>query len=214
MKEPSGIARLYGKAFASTYWQKWSHGRVDHFMSSGEDDYLHGNETVTKKYQYAQKVFLEGDYEYFAAIEYDMICPTDALERLRELDTDIAYGLYVFRHIGKRYWNVANRLELLGAAWMSQDLEMARKAWGNVARVQGCGLGITLIKRSVLESCKFRSWKGVSCDWGLAYDARGEGFEQACDTRIVCGHMTMTPSPQILWPDPNEESLVRQEFLE
>lgn len=213
MKEPGGQARLYGKALASIYWQLWSHGRVDHFMPSGEDNYLLGNETVTKKYQYAQKVFLEGDYEYFAAIEYDMIVPENALERLRELDTDIAYGFYVFRHSKMRKWNAANRLEIGGAAWMSDSPEHARAAWGNVARVQGCGLGITLIKRPVLETCKFRNWRGVACDWALAYDARGEGFEQVLDTRILCGHMTMTPSPQILWPDVNEELLYRVEEI-
>lgn len=213
MKEPGGKARLYGKAFASIYWQQWKQGQVDHYMPSGGDDYANPSGTVTRKYQNARSVFLAGDYEYMACLEYDMIVPDDALIRLAALDADIAYGLYCFRHSGMRKWNAANRMERKGAAWLSDDPEMARNAWGNVARVQGCGLGITLIKRQVLENLHFHHWKGVSCDWALACDALAAGYSQVLDTRIVCGHMTLTPSPQILWPDPNEESLVRTEFL-
>lgn len=213
MKQPEGKAQLFGRAFASIYWQRWTAGRVDHFMPSGDDNYLDGNGTVTAKYRLAQEVFLAGDYEYFACLEYDMILPEDALERLAALDADIAYGLYVFRHTGRRYWNAANRIELMGAAWLSQDVGNARRAWGHVIDVQGCGCGCTLIKRHVLEALRFRNWRGVSCDWALAYDARGGGFTQKLDTRLICGHMSLMPSPQILWPEPSEENLVRVEFL-
>lgn len=213
LKEPSGKARLYGRAFASIYWQKWTKGQVDHFMPSGDDNYADPNGTVTRKYQDARRVLLGGDYDYMACLEYDMILPDDALIRLVDLDADIAYGLYTFRHSGMRKWNAANRMERMGAAWLSDDPEMARKAFGNVVKVQGCGMGVTLIKRQVLENLHFHHWKGVSCDWALANDALAAGYSQVLDTRIVCGHMTLTPSPQILWPDPNEENLVRVEFL-
>ena len=88
MKEPSGQARLYGKAFSTVYWQQWTAGRVDHYMPSGEDDYADPNGTVTRKYQLAREVFLAGDYTYMACLEYDMICPLDSLIRLAELDID------------------------------------------------------------------------------------------------------------------------------
>lgn len=213
MKEMHGKARLYGRALSSIYWQQWTAGRVDHFMPSGGDDHFDSNGTVTAKYQLAREVFLAGNYEWFAALEYDMICPDDALLRLAELDADIAYGLYVFRHTGMRKWNAANRMERGGAAWMSDAPDHARAAWGHVAKVQGCGLGVTLIKRHVIEALPFHHWKGVCCDWALACDALAAGYSQVLDTRIVCGHMTLTPSPQILWPDVNEEHFYRTEFL-
>lgn len=213
MKEPEGKARLYGRAFASIYWQRWTAGRVDHYVPSGNDNYFDPNGTVTRKYTDAREVFLAGKYDYFAALEYDMILPDDALIRLAELDADIAYGLYVFRHERMRKWNAANRLERGGAAWLSDTPEYARNAWGHVIKVNGCGMGCTLIKRRVLEALKFRYWRGVACDWALAWDAQQAGFSQVMDTRIICGHMTLTPQPEILWPDPNEESLIRIEAL-
>lgn len=213
LRTPEGRARLFGKAFASIYWQRWSGGRVDHFMPSGGDDYSRPNETVTAKYQLAQDVFLAGDYEYMACLEYDMICPEDALQRLVALDADIAYGLYALRHPGHIHWNAANRVEFVGAAWLSNDPDNARAAWGHVAKVQGCGLGCTVIKRRVLETLRFRNWRGVSNDWALACDAREAGFTQVLDLRVICGHMTLTPSPRVLWPDIDAEGFVRTEFL-
>ena len=119
------------------------------------------------------------------------------------------------RHLRPRIvvQHATHRLEQLGAAWLSKDVDAARAAYGSVIDVEGCGLGCTLIKRKVIEELPFRNWRGVSCDWALAYDAQGSGFTQKMDTRVVCGHMTMMPSPQILWPDVNEEKLYRQEMI-
>lgn len=197
----SGRARLYGRALASIYWQRWSAGRVHHWLLAGGDDYFDPNGTVTRKYQLARERFLQGDEAYFASIEYDMIAPLDALERLAALDADIAYGFYVFRHVGNRRWNIATRMEQGGAVWLSDDVDCRRVAWGQTLLVEGCGMGIMLAKRHVVEALPFRNWAGVSCDWAFAYDAKQAGFKQVLDTRVVCGHMTLAPEPCVLWPD-------------
>lgn len=212
LKEPDGRARLYGRALQSIYNLRWD-GQVDHFMSSGGDDYQDGSATVTRKYEEARRVFLAGSWDAMLCAEYDMIVPEDGLKRLAALDADIAYGLYCFRHGARREWSAYSELSVTKGVSLSKQPEEARRLWGGAVEVAGIGQGMTLIRRYVLEGMAFRHWKGVSSDWALAVDAQRAGLTQVCDLGCVCGHMTLTPSPQVLWPDPDEEKLYRVEFL-
>lgn len=211
MKEPDGRSRLFARSLASIYNLRW-HTSIDHFMINGGDgDYLRPSDIVTAKYQEAQKVFLAGNWRWMMCVEHDNIVPPDALEKLAALDCDIAYGLYVLRH-GQKVWNAITDLDTWSLKSLSDNPEAARAAWGSVVDVAGIGQGCTLIKRHVLEQFPLRNWKGVSCDWALAMDARAAGLRQVCDTSVVCGHQTIVPSRQTLWPDPTCEKLYRQEF--
>lgn len=214
LKNRDGQATLYGKSLESIYFQRWSRGRVDHYLPSGDDNYRYPDGTVTAKYQLAREIFLKGNYEYFVALEYDMIVPHDAIERLAKIPADICYGLYVLRHPGHIHWNAANRIEQMGAAWLSHNPDNAIASWGNIAKVKGVGFGCTLIRRHVIEQIPFRYWKGVCCDWALAYDADNAGLTQAMDMSLLCGHIAKAPSPRILWPDINAETFVRTEMLQ
>ena len=212
MREPNGKARLYGRALQSVFNLEWD-GQIDHYMANGGDDYSNGSGTVTRKYQEARDVFLAGSWEWLCCAEYDMIVPSDGLKRLAALDADIAYALYCFRHQSRKEWNAYTELTVTHGKSISKDANAARQAWGNVIPVAGVGQGFTLFQRHVIEAVPFRYWKGVSSDWAMAYDAQRVGLTQVCDTSVVCGHMTLTPSPQVLWPDVNEEKLYRTEFI-
>lgn len=211
MREPDGRPRLFGRALQSIYSLRWP-CQLDHYHQNGGDDYSDGNGTVTRKFEEARQRFLDGGYDAMLCAESDMIVPADGLERLAALDTDIAYGLYVWRH-GKPQWSAYTRVEHWQGRPLSLHPEQARQAWGQCIEVKGIGQGFTLIKRHVLENLHFRNWKGVSCDWALAIDAQEAGYQQVCDLGCVCGHMALTPSPRVLWPDPNEAELYRTEFL-
>lgn len=210
MRDLNGKARFFPRAFASIYGLKWSY-QIDHYQAVGGDDYKNPNKTVTDKYSEARDVFLAGNWDAMFCCESDTIIPVDALEKLAALDVPIAYGLYVLRH-GKREWNAA--LDVKERSWTSYSEmpDMARDVWGKTILTKGIGQGCTLIQRDVMEAIPFRYIKGVSCDWGLALDADAAGFEQVVDFSVICGHMTLTPSPQTYWPDPNEEKLYRVEF--
>jgi hypothetical protein len=210
MKELDGRTRLYARSLASHYNLSWK-WRLDHLQLNGDDDYRSPSNTVTRKYQFAQQVFLAGEWDAMMCCEHDNIIPRDALEKLVALDCDIAYGLYVLRH-GQKVWSAITDLDTWGLKSLSDNPDAARAAWGNVIDVAGIGQGCTLIKREVLESFPLRNWKGVSCDWALAMDVRAAGLTQRCDTSVITGHQTLTPSPQTLWPDINEPTLYSQEF--
>jgi hypothetical protein len=98
-----------------------------------------------------------------------------------------------------------------------KDPEQAKAAWGKVIDVAGVGTGCTLIKREVLEQIEFRTDEmhpDVHHDWVFAYDLQQKGFVQRCDMSVVCGHISMTPFPRILWPDPDAPRMYRNDFLE
>lgn len=210
MREMSGKTRLYARSLASHYNLEWSY-QLDHYQANGGDDYRSPGNTVTRKYEEARRVFLAGKWDAMLCVEHDNVVPSDALKKLSALDVDIAYGLYILRH-GQKVWSAITDLTTWNLTSLSDNPEAARAAWGNVVDVAGIGQGCTLIKRHVLEQFAFRNWKGVSCDWALAMDARAEGMSQKCDTSVIVGHQTLTPSPQTLWPDASEEKLYRQEF--
>lgn len=211
MRDMNGRGRVFARALASHLALEWN-GYLDTYSILGGDNYRNGSETVTRKYQRAREVFLAGNWSHMLCIESDMVLPKDALSRLLDTDADIAYGLYALRHIGHRFWNAAASVEARKMVSISEDADHARRAWGQVIDVQGIGQGCTLIRRHVLETFAFRLWRGVSCDWPLAMDARKAGMSQRCDLGIVCGHMSLTPSPCTLWPDLNAENLIRFEY--
>lgn len=204
--------------------------RWDHLCIYGTPEgATDGNAIVTGKYQEAQRVFLAGEWDVMIAIEDDMILPGDVFPRLLALlegGADIGYGLYTWRYKAgsAQKWSAytlleddtqvdANGQRRYNARSLSQDPEQARAAWGTVLDVKGVGMGVTAIKRHVLEAIPFENRGGACNDWYLAVDAQARGFVQRCDLGLVCGHMSTEPSPRILWPDVNEPQLFRVDFL-
>lgn len=213
-REQDGEARLYARPLASILKLRWN-DEIDYFFAAGGDKYDSKEdhyENVTRKYNHCREAFLAGSWTHFFAVEHDMIVPVDALEKLMALDVDIAYGLYALRH-GDLNWSAHTLIEHDRGMSLSKDRFRARQAWGGAIEIAGVGLGCTLIKRHVLEALPFHHWKGVHCDWALANDAQEQGYSQAVDTSVVCGHMGILPRPVIYWPDINESKLVRLEYV-
>lgn len=175
-----------------------------------------GYRNITHNYNWAREQVLAGEYAALMTVEADMIVPPDALERLWATGADIAYGLYCWRH-GRREWSAYSEVSERYGKSISEDEIAAKKAWGQVVKVAGVGMGCTLIKRHVLARLDFRLDEddpaAVCCDWMLALDAQAEGFTQACDLGVVCGHQTMTPYPQVIYPDPLALGMYRVEPL-
>lgn len=216
--------RLYGPAMASwlaafRFAERTLPGvRFDHIQQWGTPEALKGSEghaIVTHKYMETQRVFRSGEWWALITLEDDMIVPEDAFVRLVELLTDgadIGYGLYVWRH-GRPRWSAYTLLGAHSGASLSLSPERARAAWGRTIPVAGVGLGCTAIKRDVVHGINFRRGGPACNDWYLALDAQRAGLVQRCDLGLVCGHMTMEPSPRALWPDPDAPDLYRVEML-
>lgn len=154
----------------------------------GRRDHLH-------QYQRGRETFLSGRWDGMLVIESDIIPPADTLTRLAALETDLAYGVYVFR--GTDHINVSqlypqpsrNRGSSLTATpglWEQACLD-------GVVKCSGQGFGCILIRRNVLEAVEFhitdpRPDGGAHCDTYFHNDVFRKGFEMKADTFVLCGH--------------------------
>ncbi len=194
-------------------------GPIDWLVSRGDNPMAGPSENVTYQHNKARDIVLNNGYDALLSIEADMIIPEDAINKLVEVDADVVYGLYVWRHKAKR-WSAYTTLNLWGGESVSlnHDGIDARNAWGNVIDAAGLGMGFTLISKRVLETVTFRlhdgthSWiqeeyaadfkqmgidpyvqhKSMVCDdWLFAMDAQHYGFRQKAHCGVVCGHCTV-----------------------
>lgn len=201
-------------------------GALDWLVSRNDNPYDSSNDNIAYQHNKARALLLTGGYDALLSIEADMIIPPNAIEGLIACESDIAYGLYVWRHRLKR-WSAYTELGVFGGYSFSLRPETALDAWGNIREVAGVGMGCTLIKRPVLEKLEFRLFDGrqdwladevvragrlmgmeingnkdvrnmVHDDWLLALEANHHGFIQRCNFSLVCGHIES--DGRILWP--------------
>jgi GT2 family glycosyltransferase len=136
-------------------------------------------------------------------IESDIIPPPDALIKLAALNVDCAYGVYRFRQvdvisINERYPEPNTNL----GSNLSYERYLLKRAMKlGQYPCTGGGLGCVLIRRRVLEAIEFRveDLFTAHCDTFFCQDLLKEGFSQAADMSVVCGHKT--PEGEILYPN-------------
>jgi len=160
------------------------------------------HENITKKYNDARRMTLDGGYDALLTIEADMIVPEIALQRMTLVEADVVYGLYISRH-SRHPWLAFSSLggppgDYSGKTF-TQTPEICPKVWGNVVESKGVGFGCTLIHRRVLEAIEFRCApdQAVANDWIFALDVDAMGFSQAHDCGVVCGHID---GKVVYWP--------------
>lgn len=186
------VLRLETETVRSVFGLQWD-GAISFLMQrdnpSGNPfaDHLH-------QYQRGREAFLAGSYDGLLIIESDMILPADTLQRLAALETDVAYGCYVYRGGG-----VVNILERYspdarnpGESLSIRHLWHAAMAKG-IIECSGSGLGCVLIDRGVIEAVPFAAemtnggTQFFDFPWTCAvYDA---GFRMMADCEVQCGHI-------------------------
>lgn len=175
-----------------------------------------GYDNVTMNYELARQHFLKTDCNAFLAIEDDIIVPDNAIGDLTETDSDVAYGVYCLRQKPSHRWNTFYTVEDgEGMSWTEKDAWSCMR-WVNqkdVVDVAGVGLGITLIKRNVLENIVFER-RGNACnDWYFSIDCQKHGFSQKAHFGVLCGHVMTTGAHRILHPDITQPHLHRSELM-
>lgn len=198
---------------------KWA-DPIDYWLSANDNPFDNPFDkpylNITYQYNKAREMVLDNGYDALFCVESDMIIPPDALQRLVACESDVAYGLYVFRDT-KHHWSAYTEMEQKSGRSISENADDARAALGSVIDVAGVGLGCTLIKREVLTHIPFRLFEDAptktACDWCFALDCKDYGFTQRCDLGVVCGHQSYTPYPLILWPNIDDPKLYRRETL-
>jgi hypothetical protein len=196
----------YPKAMESIYRQQWRGGTVTHYSPSGGDDV---DEPVAAKYEDARRVFLAGKWDYFMCAESDMILPPNAAQTLADLGTDVAYGLYCWRHRPSD-WSAYTTLTYNFGESITRKPDVARECWGKVIEVAGVGQGCTVIGRHVVEHLPFHSRKGLYPDYCFAVDAQYNGYKQLADLSVICGHIERDT---VLYPDITQPELYRVDKL-
>lgn len=211
---------------------------LDRVFSANDNPHDTPYENVTHQHNKARAMVLDGAYDALLSIEADMIVPPDTIAGLIDCNSDVSYGLYVWRSHRHR-WSAYEDLGLWGGHSVSFNHSgaNARAAWGNIIDVVGLGMGCTLISRDALRAIPFRlhdgshSWiekeyaadfaklgidpyrerKGMMCDdWLLAMDVQHYGYSQRANCGLVCGHID---GDSVLWPDPKEKQLYRVESI-
>ena len=171
------------------------------------------NRNIRDKYNHARDIVLNDDYEALFTVEADIIPPPFALNRLIQVDADIAYGLYVSRH-GKHPWLTLSKVteQVRGSKGIGETWNERDKMWGNVIETAGVGLGCTLIRREVLEAIPFRvKNEDIANDWYFAIDAKDRNFTQKHDCGVVCGHID---GYRTLWPDISQGWRADEELID
>jgi len=167
------------------------------------------HENTLHQYRYARQRILDGNYDYLFIIEHDMIIPEDALVKMLATDSDVVYGLYMFRC----FKPILNACRAVNSKWPDMSLsnfpEIVKKAkeqgW---IEVSGGGFGCTLIRRKVLETFEMRRNEpvGSPCpDMPFAADCLRHGFKQICRFDVICGHIK--PNGDILIPFERGETM-------
>jgi hypothetical protein len=210
--------RIYARTITSLFTLNYKpyvdivFGKQDEIITS---DHNHDNKyaNIRDKHNHARDIVLNNDYDAVLFVENDMIIPEDALDRLLEVNADVAYGLYISRH-GWRRWLAFKSISDIAGVSFSNDPQYAKQQWGNVVTTEGVGMGCTLIKRNVLERISFRTHPEnlVADDWMFAIDCKDNGFIQKHHLGVVCGHIT--PTGEILWPTNTNDTLHMVDFLD
>lgn len=207
--------QLFGRTNQSIFRQDYP--VIDYWFSKGDNPIFdnNGRGNIAHNYNKARKWALDQGYDALMTVEADMIIPSYALTRLLATGAPVAYGLYCFKATST--WSAFTELTMDNGRSLRKDPERAKEAWGKVIEVAGVGHGCTLIRREVLEAIPFRTDESrphVHNDWCFAYDCQQAGFRQVCDLSVVCGHIALTPSPRIIYPDPDMPRLYRNDFID
>lgn len=136
---------------------------------------------------------LKEDYDYLLFIDADMIFPEDSIKRLINLDADVATAVYYARS-GKHQPQVYSKIYPRTNEAL-QICERFTEVPDGVFEVEGCGMGLCLIKREVIEAvtkewyAPFEPLPGLGEDFSFCYKARERGFKILADSTIEVGHI-------------------------
>ena len=141
-------------------------------------------ETIVEGRNQLRDYFLKGNYDYFLAVDSDVIIPSDSIDRLIKHDKDIVSFKVHFIKNGVQVpaaWKYRFDKGVKGFTWKELKKPQLLKVWGG-------SLAIALIKRKALEQIKFRCpiiERGE--DYWFMIDCEGK-FEWYLDTSIRVEH--------------------------
>ncbi len=151
---------------------------------------------VLAQYKKAWTLALVGGYDALLTVEYDIIPPDDALQKLWNTKALVAYGMYLFR---TKPPLIMNLYRASSGRYPDQSLSLFPDEYKRITAkneiipVSGVGFGCTLIRREALEAVPIRGIPGEdknpSCDIQFAADCMAKKIKMVGHTGVVCGHL-------------------------
>lgn len=153
--------------------------------------YMRASTIVDKARNELVNMALKDNCDYVLFIDSDMLIPGGAVDKLIEMNVDIASGLYFAK--GKPYLPVA-RIKEGDKHFFLEDFE-----FNQIMKVQGVGMGCCLIKTKVFKDLEFPYFK---LEWretdGIKYqiaedlyfcdEAVKKGYDIHLNTGVLCEH--------------------------
>jgi hypothetical protein len=174
-----------------------------------------GRNNLLAKQNKARDIVLSNNYDYLLFIEEDMVIPANTIELLLACNSQVAYGLYVFRRQPYMVscWVGIEENSIFGLS-IDKFPTAYQKAYNSIVDCDGVGFGCTLIHRTVLETFPFRvGWDEKTktgaiphSDMWFSADCIRYGITQRCNLECKCGHITQVnennePIASIMFPD-------------
>lgn len=135
---------------------------------------------------------LKGGYDFLLMYEDDLTPPINVIERLLSHQLPVVSASY---HIGFGSGSHIMVQEIENGIVAPKTINVAagcdgKYRTGKLMEVYACGLGMTLIHRSILEQIQFRYEPKVDAhpDTFFAVDLYTLGIKQYLDTSILCKH--------------------------
>lgn len=140
------------------------------------------------------KEAIERNAKYLLFIDSDMSFEAEGLQKLLDLNADIATGLYVERSGSHHRPTVYKHIDI-----RTKEHEAVKEYFDLIDRdvfeVEGCGMGFCLIKTDVLKTiittygdC-FQPICGLGEDLSFCWKAKQCGFKIMCDSTFTLGHI-------------------------
>lgn len=172
------------------------------------------NRNISVIYNAAIMKARAGGHTHLLTLEDDVIPPPDALTKLLEADSAVAYSIYCWRRLGHLWSAYRTLMADSGASWSDDEAHTAASfaERGAIIPVAGVGNGCTLIDLAVFDRVAFRVRKQdrTAQDWHFAMDCQHERIQQVAHFGVLCGHVD--PRWGIIWPDPTGDTVTRRLF--
>lgn len=149
-------------------------------------------QAMAKSHEKCREYALKGGYDFLLHLESDVFPPLDVIERLMAHNAKVVGALYHIE-VGDESKLMIQQIENFGEAHRETynldetDLDFVD---GEVKRVHSCGLGCTLIHRSILERFPFRYEEGAPVHPDSFFFADLDMYRENVfvDTSILCEH--------------------------
>lgn len=189
------VVPTYETISTETYKSLWELSCADHELMF---DTVKGYDCALARISACEKAISYG-VEWLLMVDSDTVLPQDALDNMLEHDADVCLGYYQHKR-GKEGMTCLWKFGNWTSKYMGNELRALHAMGTDKIRVQGGGMGCTLIRTSILKKLPKPWFRWVVRPDGSETGedvyfcnlCKEHGIEIYADTRVACGHAFST----------------------